>query len=39
MSGHAYLNDIYDEFIESHTRDITINYKVDIRDTIEKGCL
>lgn len=38
LGGHAYLKDIYDEFIKSHTREITKNYKASIRDALEKGC-
>lgn len=38
LGGHAYLKDIYDEFIRSHTRDVTPNYKASIRDALEKGC-
>lgn len=37
LGGHAYLKDIYDEFLENHTRPITENYKGSIRDALEKG--
>lgn len=37
LGGHAYLKDIYEEFLESHTRDVTENYQSSIRDTLEKG--
>lgn len=37
LGGHAYLKDIYDEFLISHTREITPNYKSSIRDALEKG--
>lgn len=39
LGGHAYLNDIYNEFLNSHTKDITPNYKASIRDALEKGSL
>lgn len=37
LGGHAYLKDIYDKFLEIHTRSITKNYKASIRDALEKG--
>ncbi|MGN0518275.1 MAG: hypothetical protein ACI4II_06090 [Acutalibacteraceae bacterium] len=37
LGGHAYLKDIYDKFLQIHTRDITENYKALIRDALEKG--
>lgn len=38
LGGHAYLPDIYNEFLKSHTREIIDSYKASIRDAIEKGC-
>ena len=37
LGGHAYLKDIYDKFLEVHTREITASYKASIRDALEKG--
>lgn len=37
LGGHAYLKDIYDKFLEIHTRQIIENYKASIRDALEKG--
>ena len=37
LGGHAYLKDIYEKFIEIHTRPITKNYQASIRDALEKG--
>jgi putative restriction endonuclease len=39
LGGHAYLKDIYDKFIEIHTRPITKGYQASIRDALEKGSL
>lgn len=38
LGGHAYLKDIYNKFLEIHTRDITTNYEASIRDALERGC-
>ena len=37
LGGHAYLKDIYNKFIEIHTRSIVKNYQASIRDALEKG--
>ena len=37
LGGHAYLKDVYEKFLEIHTRPIIENYKAAIRDTLEKG--
>lgn len=37
LGGHAYLKDIYEKFLEIHTRPITKNYEASIRDALEKG--
>lgn len=37
LGGHAYLPDIYNEFLKSHTKNITKNFKASIRDALEKG--
>lgn len=38
LGGHAYLSDIYSEFLKSHTRKIINSYQAAIRDALEKGC-
>lgn len=39
LGCHAYLPDIYNEFLKSHTREIIDSYKASIsRDALEKGC-
>lgn len=38
LGGHAYLQDIYNRFLEIHTKKITKNYQASIRDALEKGC-
>ncbi len=37
LGGHAYLKDIYDKFLEVHTREITKSYKQCIQHTLESG--
>lgn len=37
LNGHAYLQDIYNEFLENGTKEKTINYDASIRDALEKG--
>lgn len=38
LGGHAYLKDIYEEFLINHTREIIPTYRAAIRDALEKGC-
>lgn len=37
LGGHAYLKDIYEKFVEIHTKPITKNFRASIRDALEKG--
>ena len=37
LGGHAYLKDIYDKFLQIHTREVTASYKAAIRDALERG--
>ena len=37
LGGHAYLKDIYNEFINNGTKDHVENYTASIRDALEKG--
>lgn len=39
LGGHAYLKEIYDEFLKSHTRPIIPTYDASIRKTLETGCV
>ena len=39
LGGHAYLKDIYEKFIEIHTKPITKNFRASIRDALEKGSI